>query len=145
MEAVIPDEQFRNRDKQLNEGEKRRGKERFDARHFKYEKNGNYYMCPNGKELSYKGKVKLNRNEEYKYESKKNDCSGCPYTDKCFKSKHGKKKYRTLYIPVLKYGENLSLKMREKIDTAKYRKLYSKRLQIIEPVFANITYCKGRG
>jgi len=33
--------------------------------------------------------------------------------------------------------------MREKIDTPKYKKLYSKRLKIIEPVFADITYCKG--
>ena len=33
--------------------------------------------------------------------------------------------------------------MREKIDKPKYKKLYSNRLKIIEPVFANITYCKG--
>jgi hypothetical protein len=33
--------------------------------------------------------------------------------------------------------------MREKIDTPKYKKLYSRRLAIIEPVFADITYCKG--
>jgi len=33
--------------------------------------------------------------------------------------------------------------MREKIGKLKYKKLYSKRLKIIEPVFANITYCKG--
>ena len=32
--------------------------------------------------------------------------------------------------------------MREKIDTPKYKRIYSRRLQIIEPVFANITYCK---
>jgi len=143
MEAVIPDEQFRNRDKQINEGERRKGKERFDARHFKYEKNGNYYVCPNGKRLTFKSRVKLNSNEGNKYESKQADCAGCPYADKCFQSRKGKKNYRTLYIPILKYKENLSQKMREKIDTPKYKKLYSRRLQIIEPVFANITYCKG--
>jgi hypothetical protein len=43
MEAVIPDEQFRNRDEQMKEGGRRKGKERFDARHFKYRKKGNYY------------------------------------------------------------------------------------------------------
>ena len=43
MEAIIPDEQYRNRDEQLKEGERQKGKERFDARHFKYVGNGNYY------------------------------------------------------------------------------------------------------
>ena len=67
MEAIIPDEQFRNRDGTLNEGERRKGKEKFDRRYFKYKKEGNYYICPNGKALTYRGKVKLNRNEGYKY------------------------------------------------------------------------------
>ena len=35
MEAVIPDEQYRNRDERLKEGERREGKERLDARDFK--------------------------------------------------------------------------------------------------------------
>ena len=63
--------------------------------------------------------------------------------DKCLHTKKKRNKYRTLYIPILKYKENLSQKMKEKIDTSKYKKLYSRRLQIIEPVFADITYCKG--
>jgi hypothetical protein len=143
IEAVIPDEQYRNRDAQLKDGERREGKERFDARHFRYEKKGNYYICPNGKVLKCRMKVSLKRNEGKKYESKAIDCAGCPYADRCIQSKKKRKKYRTLFIPVSKYKENLAQQMREKIDTPKYRKLYSKRMQIIEPVFADITYCKG--
>jgi transposase len=148
MEAIIPDEQYRNRDTEIKDGERRCGKEKFDARHFHYVKKGNYYICPNGKELKFRNKVKLNRNEGYRYESRATDCAGCQYIDKCIRSrKKGKgekqKKYRTLYIPITKYEENLSQKMREKIDTPKYKKLYSLRMQIIEPVFADITYCKG--
>ena len=143
MEAIIPDEQFRNRDEQLKDSGRRKGKERFDVRHFKYEKKGNYYICPNGKILSFRGKVILNRNEGNKYQCKPNDCKGCLYMNKCLRSKKLKNKYRTLYMPILKYEENLSQKMREKIDTPKYKRLYSRRLQIIEPVFADITYCKG--
>jgi hypothetical protein len=142
IEAVIPDEQARNRDEELKEGERRAGKEKFDSRHFSYEKKGNYYICPNGKKLVFKGRVQLNRNEGDRYESKTADCQGCPYMEKCIRSKKGKK-YRTLYIPVSKYDENLCQKMREKIDTPKYKKLYAERMGIIEPVFANITYCKG--
>jgi hypothetical protein len=40
MEAVIPDEQYRNRDGELKEGERREGKERMDAQYFKYEEEG---------------------------------------------------------------------------------------------------------
>ncbi|WP_245535135.1 transposase [Leadbettera azotonutricia] len=46
-------------------------------------------------------------------------------------------------MPVREYERNLSQEMREKIDKKEYRKIYSKRMQIIEPVFADITYCKG--
>ena len=85
----------------------------------------------------------MNRNEGNKYESKAKDCKECPFTDKCLHSKRKGNRYRTLYIPILKYKENLSQRMREKIDTAKYKEIYSKRLGLIEPVFADITYCKG--
>ena len=143
MEAIIPDEQFRNRDGDLNKSKRREGKEQFDARHFNYVKNGNYYICPNGKRLEFKSKVKLNRNEGNKYQSNMSDCNGCRYVSKCLKTKKKEKKYRTLYIPITKYEENLSQKMREKIDKPKYKELYSKRLGLIEPIFANITCCKG--
>jgi transposase len=148
MEAVIPDEQYRNRDEQLKEGGRRQGKERFDARDFKYVEKGNYYICPNGKKLAFRCKATLNRSEGNKYEGKGTDCAGCPYIDKCIRSRKKQtnkkqKKYRTLYIPITKYEENLCQKMREKIDTPKYKKIYSKRMQIVEPVFADITYCKG--
>ena len=143
IDAVIPDEQFRNRDEGLKEGERRKGKERFDARYFKYVEEGNYYICPNGKILSFTGKVTLNRNEGNKYQSKASDCKGCPFADRCIHSKKKEGKQRTLYIPISKYEENLSQKMREKIDSPKYKRIYSRRMGIIEPVFADIQYCKG--
>ena len=143
VEAIIPDEQFRNRDKEIKDGNRRGGKEKFDIRHFKYAKKGNYYICPNGKKLLYKGIVKLNRSEGNRYQSRAEDCTGCTYTDKCMHSKKGQKKRRTLYIKKMKYQENYCQKMREKIDKPKYKRLYSQRLGLIEPVFADITYCKG--
>ena len=143
MEAIIPDEQFRNRDDKLKEGERREGKERFDARYFEYVKRGNYYLCPNKKVLKYMGITKLNRNEGKKYQSKSKDCKGCPYAERCIHSNKKQRKQRTLYIPISKYMENLAQKMREKIDKPKYRRIYSRRMQIVEPVFADITYCKG--
>ena len=143
IQAIIPDEEYRNRDEVIKDGVRREGKERLDTRYFKYVEKGNYYICPNGKILSFKGKVKLNRNEGNKWVSNASDCKGCPYADKCIHSGKKERKQRTLYIPIIKYEENLCQKMRENIDKPRYKKLYSHRLQIIEPVFANITHCKG--
>jgi len=94
MEAIIPDAQFRNRDDYLKEGRRREGKEKLDSRYFQYVKKGNYFVCPNKKILIFKGKVKLNRNEGYKYQSKANDCEGCAYADRCFHTKKKIKKCR---------------------------------------------------
>jgi len=41
-----------------------------------------------------------------------------------------------------KYKDNLSEKMRKKIDNPAYRELYSRRMQIVESVYSNITYNK---
>ncbi|MDR3333628.1 MAG: transposase, partial [Treponema sp.] len=49
----------------------------------------NSYNCPEGKELSYKGALKLNRNRGKKYQAKSSDCKGCPSREKCIASRGG--------------------------------------------------------
>jgi transposase len=143
MEAIIPDPQFRMRNEEFMEGKygEYHEKARFDARDFKHKKKDNSCICPNGKRLKYRGITQLNSNRGNKYEASVKDCRICPLREKCIKSKTGK--YRTLYIPIKEYEENLADKMRSKIDDPAVRKVYGRRMQIIEPVFANITYCKG--
>jgi hypothetical protein len=116
-------------------------KARFDVRDFKYKKMENSYICPNGKTLKYRGITQLNSNRGDKYEASVKDCKICPLREQCIKSKKGK--YRTLYIPIKEYEVNLCEKMKDKIDDPAIRKIYGRRMQIIEPVFADITYCKG--
>jgi stalled ribosome alternative rescue factor ArfA len=143
IEAIIPDPQFRMRNERFTEGKygEYHEKAKFDARDFKYIKKENTYRCPNGKTLKYLGVTELNSNSGDKYLASVKDCKTCPLKEKCIKSKTGK--CRTLYIPIKKYEKNLSDKMKDKIDDPKVRKIYGKRMQIIEPVFADITYCKG--
>jgi transposase len=143
MEAIIPDPHFRQREDEMINGKygEYHEKARFDSRDFKYDKKGNSYTCPNGKKLKFKKKVKLNSNEGNRYEASAKDCSACPLREKCMRA--GKAKYRVLYIPIPKYGENLCDKMKDKIDRPEVRKIYGQRMRIIEPVFSDITYCKG--
>jgi len=143
VNVLIPDQQFRQRDPHF-EDRKGKTKQKFGKEDFKYDKKNNCYICPSGKILNHKGRAKLRNNEGEKYQAATGSCVNCPLKEKCIKTqKPAKNIKRTLYIADMKYKENLSDKMRKKIDEPVNRELYSRRMQIIEPVFSNITYCKG--
>jgi transposase len=148
IEVLIPDPQFRKRDPHFAGQKGHGGKGRFTARSFTYNKKDNTYTCPNDKTLVYKGHVKLNRNSGDKYQAKSGDCKVCPLREDCIASRNGgmgKEPKRTLFIADKEHEENLSEKMREKIDDPAYRTLYGSRMRIIEPCFSDMTYCKGMG
>jgi hypothetical protein len=86
--------------------------------------------------------VKLNRNSGEKYQARSRDCKDCLLQQQCIASRGGKSP-RTLFIADKTKGDNLCEKMRDKIDEGKYRILYGRRMQIIEPCFSDISYCKG--
>jgi hypothetical protein len=145
IEVIIPDPQFRQRDEAF-EGRKQ-AKEQYSVEDFEYNEEEDSYQCPAGKTLACKGKIKLRNNEGKKYQASAGDCGQCPFVDKCNSKKKKNlskrsKRARTLFIVERKYEENLSEKMKEKIDDPAYRELYSRRQQIVEPVFSDITYCK---
>jgi len=144
IEVLIPDPQFRQRDPYYAEkkGEKVEKKERFTAEDFKYYGKADSFTCPHGKVLEYKCDIKLRNNSGKKYMAKRTDCANCPLIEKCIARRKGKNPKRTLYIVDKKYKDNLSEKMKKKIDNPAYRELYSRRMQIVEPVFSDITYCK---
>jgi transposase len=143
--VLIPDPQFRQRDPYFAEkkNEKVPRKKRYTAEDFFYDRKTGCYICPAGKALEYKYDVTLRNNSGKQYQAKRGTCVKCPRLDKCIARRSGKNPVRTLYIIDRKHEENLSEKMREKIDNPAYRELYSRRMQIVEPVYANITYCKG--
>ncbi|MDR2783057.1 MAG: IS1182 family transposase, partial [Treponema sp.] len=62
IQVLIPDQQFR-----VPGG---LGTGRFTAEDFEYDEQGNRYRCPAGKDLLYKGHVKLNRNGGEKYQAR---------------------------------------------------------------------------
>jgi hypothetical protein len=84
------------------------------------------------------------RNSGEKYQAKSSDCKDCQFQQRCIAGRGGKRPKGTLYIGD-RDGENLCEKMREKIDEAKWRVWYGRRMQILEPSFSAISYCKGMG
>ena len=149
VEVLIPDPQFRQRDPYFAEKKEEKvekSNKKFSQEDFIYNEDDSY-TCPAGKTLKYQGDIELRNNTGRKYQAKAGDCSTCPLAAQCItvrdKKNHDVKTPRSLYITYMRYEKNLSKEMKEKIDDPVYRELYSRRMQIIEPVFADITQCKG--
>jgi transposase len=144
IEVLIPDTQFRQRDPYFAEKkEEKAGKKRFAVEDFTYDEKSDSYECPCGNVLECIGSVTLRNNSGKRYQAERGCCADCQKKDKCVSGKGGKNPVRTLYVIDRKYADNLSEKMKGKIDNPAYREIYSRRMQIIEPVYADITYCKG--
>ena len=139
VEAIIPDSQYRRR---LGAD----GERRYEAWDFKYHEEGNCYECPNGKTLGYKGTSVLKGKEGKRYQASAKDCRACPHNSRCIRTKKDRGKWdRGRQILIMKSNEpgSLCAAMREKMSTEEYQNRYAYRVQIVEPVFANISYCKG--
>jgi transposase len=146
INVLIPDPQFRQRDPHFAEKKKVKvKKKKYTLEDFRYDEKADCYICPAGKVLEYKCNVTLRNNSGKQYRAKSADCAVCRFIDKCItrRDKTRKAPFRALYIIDRRYENNLSAKMRQKIDDPAYLELYSRRIQIIEPVFSNIRYCKG--
>ena len=142
IQVLIPDTKFRKRVCGFEETDV---KKYFGIEDFRYNKKEDSYMCPAGQTLVYKCALqfKASGTRCKQYRMKKSVCSVCQKKGQCINPKSGKGGFRVLLIAQKRYKENLSSKMRDKIDEPAYRELYSRRIQIIEPVFANMSYCKG--
>jgi hypothetical protein len=134
-DAIIPDSRYK----------RRLGRKKYMAEDFTFCEKENNYECPAGKKLEFKRVGKIKEVEGKIYRGDPRDCGRCPVREKCMgkrKSPPKKTRPRTLFIQ--KADENpLCRTMREKLNEQEYQDKYAYRIQIIEPVFANIEYCKG--
>ena len=143
IDAYIPDNKFRNRDKRFASrvGYRPRSK-KFTFADFKYDRDKNQYICPNGKRLKRLGKTGRHKGKLLKrYVSNETDCRGCDLRVRCLQNKDAKRRHFTYYVDAS--GNNISHAMVKKIETAKGRKIYPQRIGIVEPVFANIRIHKS--
>jgi len=138
IDAYIPDNRFRNRDKRFASrvGYRPRSK-KFTFSDYKYDRAKDQFICPNGKRLKRHIKPKLQKGKILRiYVSNESDCSCCQLRAKCVRVKDAKRRYLSYYADAS--GENISHKMIKKIESEKGRKIYPQRIAIVEPVFANI-------
>jgi len=150
VDAYIPDSKFRKRDPELEGGEKykratnrkktnhRKGKGLFTIKDFKFNDKGRL-ICPAGKALyvsnkNFKTKQGL---EGMCYRAPITACRNCNLKAKCLRKQETISR-QVAYIFYEKSSGSITGRMKTKIDSAHGRKTYSKRLGIVEPVFANI-------
>ena len=139
MDAYIPDNKFRQRDRRFSTRERYRPRNvsKFTLEDFQYDEDADQYVCPHGQVF----KLKARRHSSYgniyrRYRAQGEQCPGCPSRARCL-SANGNRRIH-LVVPIGAQTRNLSRKMAEKIDSEKGRKIYPQRLAIAEPVFANI-------
>jgi transposase len=148
IDAYIPDIQFRKRDPRFADQE--RFKDGLHARQrpatkpgtftiadFSFDETQQVYLCPQGKELTCHAHNQRNRYRTYDiYHARPENCAACPLRSHCLSKSNAPRRY--LSVQVGTQPPNLIDEMKTKIDTEQGKRIYARRLGIVEPVFANI-------
>ena len=155
VDAYVPDPQFRKRDIRFKDAGRHRRS--VDKRHERYKSKKRWFsvedfrlddltgklICPAGEALYRNGK-NFQTKDGYiatSYRAPKRACTGCHMRSKCLRSPDGTTRQVRIF-----HGRrpgSITDEMKQKIDTVEGRKVYGKRLGIVEPVFGNIRVNKG--
>ena len=154
VDAYVPDPQFRKRDVRFEDAVRHRrsvdkrhekyksSKRWFGAKDFKLDDRTGKLICPAGHGLYVKNRNFVTK-DGYKaiaYQAPKTACRNCRLRSKCLRNPDTVS--RQVHVFYGKRPGSITDEMKEKIDTEQGRKIYSKRLGIVEPVFGNIRSCK---
>jgi transposase len=151
LDAYIPDGNFRKRDPRFaNQArykpkKKNTKKKRFGVEDFTFDEATQGYRCPNGALLRLKAREHRVRHRVYRYyAADEQDCQACQVRATCLSQKRTRCKHLGIPVedPVTK-PKSRCQQMIEKINTPEGRQRYSRRLPIVEPVFANLRTQKG--
>ncbi|WP_269745318.1 transposase [Teredinibacter turnerae] len=157
INAYIPDNQFRSRDKKFKLQKSKYGKRHRDklvgvksvipSSEFTFNKKAKTCHCPEGKKMwlkneidNHDGKVKLF------FEGNLTDCRHCPIKEKCMRNPSSadtrEGNGRQVSITYTN-GKTASDWMRKRIDSKQGKIYYGHRMSVVEPVFGNISSNKG--
>lgn len=154
VDAYVPDPQFRKRDIRFADADRHRRS--VDKRHERYKSKKRWFsvedftlddrsgqlICPAGHGLYVKNRnfTTTDGMKAIAYQAPKTACRDCKLRSKCLRNPKTVSRQVHLF-----YGHrpgSITDEMKRKIDTPIGRKIYSKRLGIVEPVFGNIRSCK---
>jgi transposase len=105
---------------------------------FVYIEQGNYWLCPQGKKVTFR-KQKLEKGTlKDNYFTRRSDCKDCPIKAKCIGKSHEKRINITAYRA--EYERNIA-----RVNSPQGRYMKGKRQSTVEPVFGTLTQFMGLG
>ncbi|MCC6352303.1 MAG: transposase, partial [Verrucomicrobiae bacterium] len=156
IDAYIPDRQFRSRDPRFADARRHRrptdkhkrqyrsGRKKFGPRDFRFDPATGRLVCPAGVQMHRSG-AGMVRRDGYRvtgFRAATGACLKCALRSKCLADPR-QKSGRQVRLFEGRLSGSLTGAMKAKIDTPHGRWTYSRRLGIVEPVFANIAAQKG--
>jgi len=103
---------------------------------FIYCKDENYWLCPEGKKVTFRKQRMVKNSLQNHYLTKRSDCKNCPIKQKCIGKGFEKKIGITVYVD--EYERN-NKRVRSKYG----RYMKGKRQSTVEPVFGTLTQFMG--
>lgn len=155
IDAYIPDNQFRRRDpkfdnqkdkygKRHQQKKKRKGPSVIPADEFSFDPIELTCKCPAGELISFRG-TREDRNGNHKafFEGRLLQCRQCTLKQACMENpssaNHRKGNGRQVsFILENRRKPNYTDWMKHRVDSTKGKHIYSHRMSVVEPVFANI-------
>ncbi|MDT0648438.1 IS1182 family transposase [Zunongwangia sp. F260] len=98
---------------------------------FEYIKEGNYWLCPQGKKVTFRKQKIENGNLKDHYFTTRADCKACPIKTACIGKSHEKRINITAYRE--EYDRNI-----ERVKSRRGRYMKGKRQSTVEPVFGTL-------
>ena len=161
VDAYIPDHQFQSRDPRFENQKRKYGKRHqqgkqnprlptFSASEFRFDPAGRTCHCPAGEQLSLRGERNdAQGHRKIFFAGRLSQCRNCEKKHQCMPNPaaagHRKGKGRQVSFILERTPSKASYTdwMKQRIDSARGKQIYSHRISVVEPVFGNLGNNKG--
>jgi len=160
IDAYIPDNQFRSRDPKFsdqknkygkrNQLTKKKGNNLYSSSEFKLNSQTKTCECPAGNIMWLKNESQDQYgNDKLFFEGRLTDCRNCDLKQQCMKNpgsadtRDGHGRQASFIIKQRHPAPNYTDWMKARVDSDKGKQIYSHRMSVVEPVFANMGSNKG--
>lgn len=156
INAYIPDNQFRSRDKKFDQQKDKYGKRHRDifkniktvipSSEFYFDKKDKAAVCPNNKLMTLIKEETGNGKTKLFFQGRVSNCRGCPLINQCMRnpeSANGREGKGRQVSVTFTNGRTPTDWMKRRVDSKLGKTIYSHRMSVVEPVFGNIGTNKG--
>ncbi len=156
VNAYIPDNQFRSRDKKFDHQKVKYGKRHRDefknvkkiipSSKFHFDQKDKTCICPNNEFMTLIGEERKDGKVKLLFQGRVSSCRGCPLINQCMRtpeSASGREGKGRQVSKTFTNGRTPTDWMKRRVDSQLGKTIYSHRMSVIEPVFGNIGTNKG--